>query len=365
MALPNMENGDRRERLPPRLSEAGDMGLPDGRAGRVRPVDHLATEVMIRCLRDAVLDLDTKGRVRLWSSGAYRLFGYSDAEAMGRPLAELVAVGDAGVGRELAGLLAAAEWPQPERTINSPLRRKDGTLFSGEVTLSSYTASHHRRVMVVVRDHGECRALEVALEASLERERLAMEAYILAIGRMVEARDPYTAGHQQRTARLAKSVALHMGMGAKRAEGIFLGAAVHDIGKIDVPAEILARPTALRSGEREIVQRHPTVGYNIIKDINFPWPVADIVLQHHEHLDGSGYPQGLKGSEITLEARIVVVADVVEAMSSHRPYRPARTMAEALAEINDHRGTYYDPKVVDSCTRLIEQGGNKLEMVAQ
>ena len=131
-----------------------------------------------------------------------------------------------------------------------------------------------------------------------------------------------------------------------------MGATIHDIGKIHLPAEILNKPARLFDREFALVKSHPEVGYQILRDVKLPWPVADIVYQHHEHMDGSGYPQGLKGDEILLEARIVCVADVVEAMACHRPYRPAKGIKKALEEIEKHKGTYYDPKVVDACTHL-------------
>jgi len=173
----------------------------------------------------------------------------------------------------------------------------------------------------------------------------------------VEARDPYTAGHQQRVARLACAIACDMALGGDEDEGIRLGGMIHDIGKIHLPAEILSKPGRLSDMEFALVKSHTRVGYDILKDIDFPWPVADIAHQHHERLDGSGYPQGLRGDEICLEARIVAVADVVEAMSSHRPYRPALGIDAALKEIEARRGIWFDPEAVDACLRLFRKKG--------
>jgi putative nucleotidyltransferase with HDIG domain len=180
---------------------------------------------------------------------------------------------------------------------------------------------------------------------------------IRAVSRTVEKRDPYTAGHQQRVAELVVAIAQELGLDAGRIEGLRLGALIHDIGKIYVPAEILNRPGMLTEAEFTIIKSHPQVGYDIVKDVHFPWPLAQMILQHHERLDGSGYPNGLKGEAILLEARILAVADVVEAMAAHRPYRAARGPETALDEIRTNRGLLYDPVVVDACLRLFEKKG--------
>jgi len=176
-----------------------------------------------------------------------------------------------------------------------------------------------------------------------------------AIATIVEMRDPYTAGHQVRVAALAAAIATEMGLPADQIEAIEVAGMVHDLGKIQTPAEILSKPGEINELEHNLIKTHPQAGYDILKGIHFPWPIADIVLQHHERLDGSGYPHGLKDSEILLAARILSVADVVEAMSSHRPYRASLGIDAALAEIAAHRGTLFDPQVVDACTHLIQE----------
>lgn len=193
----------------------------------------------------------------------------------------------------------------------------------------------------------------VQAEENLKR---ALEATVYTLGQMAETRDPYTAGHQRRVSQLAYAIAAEMRLPEERAEGIRVVGLMHDIGKMSVPAEILTKPTRLTEAEFALIKEHPQVAYDLLKTIDFPWPVADIVLQHHERLDGSGYPKGLKEDEILLEARILAVADVVEAMSSHRPYRPALGIDEALAEIKDGAGTRYDASVVEACTKLFESG---------
>ena len=203
--------------------------------------------------------------------------------------------------------------------------------------------------------------MEQSNAQSAERLQRALLETVRSISLTIEKRDPYTAGHQQRVANLAAAIAVEMGMPGGRVEGIRMGSMVHDIGKIYVPSEILNRPGRLNPVEFGIIQSHPQVGYDIIKDVEFPWPVGEMILQHHERLDGSGYPQGLRGEEITLEARILAVADVVEAMASHRPYRAGLGVGVALQEIESGRGVAYDPEVVDSCLRLFREQGYRLE----
>ena len=194
-------------------------------------------------------------------------------------------------------------------------------------------------------------------EQQATKLRQSLEQSIQTIAGTVEARDPYTAGHQRRVSELATAIAREMGLPEEQVNGIHLAAMIHDLGKIHIPAEILAKPGKLNEIELMLIKTHPKAGYDILKDVKFPWPIADIILQHHERLDGSGYPQGLKGDQIMLESRILTVADVVEAMSSHRPYRPTLGSVAALSEIDRGRGSAYDPAVADSCRRLLVDKG--------
>lgn len=177
----------------------------------------------------------------------------------------------------------------------------------------------------------------------------------------VETGDPYIAGHQRRVADLARAIAKEMGLSAEPIDGIRVAGVIHDIGKISIPGEVLSKPGRLTEIEFGLIKAHPQVGYEILKAIDFPWPVAQIVLQHHERMDGSGYPSGLSSEEILLEARVLAVADVVEAISSHRPYRPALGMDKALEEISRHKGVLYDAGVVDACLKLFTERGFKFE----
>jgi putative two-component system response regulator len=193
------------------------------------------------------------------------------------------------------------------------------------------------------------------LMESEKRLRTSLLGSITTMASIVEMRDPYTAGHQRRVAELAVAIANELQLPEELVEGVHLAGVVHDIGKIRVPAEILSKPGKLNVLEFGIIKEHAQNGYEILKTIDFPWPIAQAVLQHHERMDGSGYPQGLKGNQILLEARILGVADVVEAITSHRPYRPGLGLEVALEEITHSRGILYDPQVVDACLALFRE----------
>jgi putative nucleotidyltransferase with HDIG domain len=193
---------------------------------------------------------------------------------------------------------------------------------------------------------------EAEVQSTLDKLRSAMGGIVQAMALTVERRDPYTAGHQRRVSDLARGVAAEMALSAHQIDGIRMAGLIHDLGKICVPVEILSKPGQLSEIEHTLIKDHPQVGYEILKEIEFPWPVAQIVLQHHERIDGSGYPAGLCGEDILVEARTLAVADVVEAMASHRPYRPTLGRDMALEEISQNRGVLYDPDVVDACMKL-------------
>jgi putative nucleotidyltransferase with HDIG domain len=216
--------------------------------------------------------------------------------------------------------------------------------------------------MGYVRDITARKRAEEELTKSFERIQKRLEETVNALASMTEKRDPYTAGHQQRVTQLAKAIAEEMELPESQIEGTIVAATLHDIGKIYEPAEILSKPDILTEIEMLMMKVHPDVAYEILKNIDFPWPVARIVRQHHERYDGSGYPDGLKGGEILLEARIIAVADVVEAMASHRPYRSALGIEQALAEIIQNRGILYDPDVVDACLRVFRERGFVFKM---
>jgi len=199
------------------------------------------------------------------------------------------------------------------------------------------------------------------LQQNYQITKRAMDATIETMSKIVEAKDPYTAGHQQRVSQLSTAIAKELNLSPDKVEGIRIASLIHDIGKIGLPTEILSKPSKLSDLEFSLIKEHSQIGYDILKSIDFSYPVANIVLQHHERLNGSGYPQELKGEDILPEAKIIGVADVVEAMSSHRPYRPALGIDAALEEITQNRGILYDPEVVDACLKLFKEKGFKFE----
>jgi hypothetical protein len=191
--------------------------------------------------------------------------------------------------------------------------------------------------------------------------RDSLEQTIQVIADTIDERDPYTAGHQRRVANISSRIALELGLSPDFIHGLHLAATIHDLGKIGVPIEILVKPRRLSVMEFSLIKEHPNIGFNILKCINFPWPIAKIILQHHERIDGSGYPLGLKGDDLLLESKILAVADVVEAIASHRPYREALGIQAAMGEITAHRGTAFDVQVVDACLRIFCEQGYKIE----
>ena len=217
-----------------------------------------------------------------------------------------------------------------------------------------------KRVIAERRSRIDLKQALADLKLNLEKLRRAMEGIVEAISVTVEMRDPYTSGHQRRVSEVAVAIGRELGLDEHCIEGLRIAGIIHDIGKISIPAEILSRPGKLSEAEFEIIKVHPQVGYEIVKGVNFPWPVAQAILQHHERLDGSGYPNGLKGEQIILEARILAVADVVEAMSSHRPYRPGLGIDAALAQLHQEVGTKLDADVVAACERLFREKGFRL-----
>lgn len=217
-----------------------------------------------------------------------------------------------------------------------------------------------RSVAAVLAGIIEHRRAQDRLEGTLAKLRATLGGTIKVVSSIVETRDPYTAGHQRRVADLARAMAEEMGLPPSQIDAVRLAGAVHDVGKVSVPAEILSYPGRLSETQMALIKKHPEIGYDILKPVEFPWPIAQIVLQHHERIDGSGYPQGLVGKNILIEARIMGVADVVEAMASHRPYRAALGLAKALDEISRNGGSLYDAKAVEAALMVFREKRAKL-----
>jgi PAS domain S-box-containing protein/putative nucleotidyltransferase with HDIG domain len=244
-----------------------------------------------------------------------------------------------------------------ELIYESNTQRKDGSPYCIEVHSRIIEVSGKKCIFNTARNITQRKEAEKALQNSYTRLQKTLDGFIGTIATMSETRDPYTAGHQKQVSRLAQAIAGEMQLDGNTCESIRVAGVLHDIGKLSIPAEILSKPGKLSTAEFAIIKRHPEVGCDILKTIEFPWPICGIVSQHHERLDGSGYPSGLKGDDICLEARILAVADVVEAMASHRPYRPSLGIDVALDEVVKNKGTKYDMGAVDACVRLVNNGG--------
>jgi PAS domain S-box-containing protein len=307
---------------------------------------------LVESTSDWIWEVDDHGLYTYSSPQVYTLLGYTPDEVIGKSPFDLMSPVEAVQLKEKL-VSIAGERKHFRLLENANLHKNGQTVFletSGTPIVDAQGVFKGYRG--IDRDITERKEAEKERHASAEKLEKILLQTIGAIAATVEARDPYTAGHQQRVAILASAIAREMALAGEIVHGISLAASIHDLGKIRVPAEILSKPGRLNPIEYELVKGHAQTGYDILKDIQFPWPIAQMVMQHHERLDGTGYPQGLKGEQILIEARILAVADVVEAMSSHRPYRPGLGVDAALEEIGKHRGILYDPLVVDSCIAL-------------
>ncbi|SHO49305.1 cache domain-containing protein [Desulfopila aestuarii] len=318
---------------------------------------------LLETTSDWIWETDMGGRYTYSSPRLRNLLGYTPEEVLGKTMMDLASPRTRETLKNEFEALLAAE--KPYSGFECTCLGKSGQvvvlennavpIFNGTERLLGYRG--------IARDITERKIAMEALKKSRDELHSSLEETVASLASTAEKRDPYTAGHQQRVDRLACAIAKELGLSEERIEGLHIAALLHDIGKITLPSEYLTKPTLLTREERAIIKCHPAVGYEILKTIHFPWPVADIVHQHHEHLDGSGYPLGLTETDILLEAKILAVADVVEAMSSHRPYRPALGVERAIEEIQEGRESRYHAPSVDACLRLIAE--KKIEFVSE
>lgn len=323
------------------------------RAEEVILKEKLFSNAVLDSLPDVFYILDEHGGFVRWNKNQEKVTGYSGEELLRRPAMDVVAEEDREAVARAIQTALAGEYASLEALLLTKSGRKIPYFLSGKGAV----IGEKTYLLGMGIDITERKRTEESLRATLESLRKAVGVTIQVLVSAVETRDPYTAGHQLRVADLARAIATEMGLSREDIEGIRLAGSVHDVGKLSTPAEILSKPTRLTDAEYALVKEHARMGYEMLKDFESSWPLAEVVYQHHERLDGSGYPRKLKGEEILLEARILNVADVVEAMASHRPYRPGLGIDKALEEIENNRGTLYDEAVVAACLKLFREGG--------
>ncbi len=284
------------------------------------------------------------------------------AEILGYAAAEdligtdpLLMVAETDRGRVMENMRRWLEGEVPAVNHEFTAVRKDGVMI--EIGVHGARATHQGQPAIIglMQDISEKKRANAQIQRYITQLRTAFLSTVEVATSLSEMRDPYTAGHERRVGQIAAAIGAELGLDAQRVEGLRVAGQLHDIGKITIPAEILSKPGKLSPVEFDLIRSHAQSGYDVLKEVEFPWPVAEIALQHHERMDGSGYPQGLKGEAILFEARIMAVADVIEAMSSHRPYRPGLGIDRALAEIEQGRGRTYDPAVADACLQLFRE----------
>lgn len=319
---------------------------------------------LVETTSDWIWEIDAEGVYTYCSPTVRDLLGFQPEELIGKHLVDLIVIRE--VERTSRIFRKLIDSHKPFSAFETICQARDGRVvviekngvpvFSDSGELMGYRG--------IARDISERKTALEALKKSRDALHSSLEETVKSLALAAEKRDPYTAGHQMRVDLLACAIARELNLPEEQIEGLHFAALLHDIGKISLPSEYLAKPARLSAQERAIIKCHTEVGYEILKNIPFPWPVADIVYQHHEHLDGSGYPRGLTDKDLLLESKILAVADVVEAMSSHRPYRPSLGLDTALDEIRTGRGILYHAESVDACLRLIAEKKVDLSVAA-
>ncbi len=309
----------------------------------------------------SVIGYDSSHRIFFWNKASEQFFGFSAGEVCNKKLEDVIFP----VEKRDEMKLLIDDWIKNDKAIlpgETVFTRKDGSTFFAHSSHAMLRNSQNEKELYCLNvDLTELHQTKQDLQRSLQNFKEALDGTIRALTIAVETRDPYTAGHQVGVAKLACAIARELNFSDDQIEGLRVGCLLHDIGNLNVPAEILNKPGQLTEIEYTLLKTHPQFGHEILRRINFPWPVAKMVLQHHERLDGSGYPNGINGDEIMLEAKIIAVADVVEPISSHRPYRPALGIEKAIEEIEKGKGRLYDEEIVDICVRLIREKGFRFD----
>jgi len=327
------------------------------RRRHIEEIERLAS--LVESSEDAIFSVSNEKKIMSWNNGAERIFGYPCAVAINSSIMKLV---PKGLSDEFSDLLESARNGHAvvrHETINC---HYDGHLFPVSMSLAPLMYQGNViGVTIVSRDISLRRETEERLAISHRQLKSLMHETVESLSMAHEKRDLYTAGHQRTVSMISCCIADEMNLSHDQLEGIRIAGLLHDIGKVCIPMAILSKPARLTHEEMALMMLHPVAGFEIVKNVPFPWPVKEILLQHHERIDGTGYPNGLRGDAILLESRILAVADVLEAMSSHRPYRPALGLEAALAEIAENCGTKYDKDVCNVVAKLFEEGSMRLE----
>ncbi len=309
---------------------------------------------------DVYFEVDIKGNITFVNPSSFKMSGYSEEELIGTSFKKINAPDSIEMVKKYFGeIFLTGKTGKP---FLWKLVKKNGEQGYFELVASLIRDKQGNPIGFrgIGRDVTERKLAEFILQQTLSSLRKAFGTTIQIMVSAVEMRDPYTSGHQVRSADIARAIATEMGLPKDKIDGIRLAGSIHDIGKLSVPAEILSKPTKLTDIEYSLVKEHSRVGYEMLKDVESSWPLAQIVYQHHERMNGSGYPRNMKGDAILIEARIMAVADVVESMASHRPYRPALGIDAALEEIENNKGTLYDAVVADACRKLFREKNYKI-----
>jgi PAS domain S-box-containing protein len=311
-------------------------------------------------VRDGYFEIDLAGNYTFFNNAVCEIHGYSKEELMGMNNRQY---SDPETAKKVfEAFNRVYRTGEPLKGLEWQIIRKDGTrrYVETSVLLQKDASGKPIGFRGIVRDITDRKDMEEKLRQTLESLSRAYDSTLQVMVSAVEVRDPYTALHQVRSADIARDIAVEMGLDQEKTDAIRMAGAIHDIGKLSIPPEILTKPTKLTQVEFALVKEHSRSGYEILRNVDSPWPLAQIVHQHHERMNGSGYPRGLKGDQILLEARVLAVADVVSAMVSHRMHRPALGIEAALEEIEKNRGILYDADVCDACLRLFREKGRKL-----